>query len=255
MARTLHNMTGLRTTGDAPAGRGGFTLIEMLVIILIIAILVGILVPSVYSALERVKRNSTLATVRLLDSACRMYKSDMGDFPDSNSREVLDPNVAIVIDSKTFEGRHRLVQALTGYLGKDVNGNSIDGKDGPGFRLTGFRGTVYGPYNGSEKVKTVSADPNTPPAFVDSFGNEIYYYKFRDPDDNGIEPAKFVNDDNTGGPADADKYARRDPNDPNTYETREFMIISAGPDEEFLSPYDAEQAGSKTDDITNFRSR
>ena len=47
---------------------------------------------------------------------------------------------------------------------------AADGADGPGFRVRGTQGTVYGPYLDADKFKTIGL------AIVDSFGNPILYY-------------------------------------------------------------------------------
>jgi type II secretory pathway pseudopilin PulG len=48
--------------------------------------------------------------------------------------------------------------------------SAADGADGPGFRIRGTQGRVYGPYLQPDKFKTLGL------AIVDNFGNPILYY-------------------------------------------------------------------------------
>ena len=61
--------------------RSGFTLIEMLVVIAIIAILAGLLFPAINRALETAKRNQAAADVRSIAGAITMFYNDYGYFP------------------------------------------------------------------------------------------------------------------------------------------------------------------------------
>jgi prepilin-type N-terminal cleavage/methylation domain-containing protein len=61
--------------------RSGFTLIEMLVVIAIIAILAGLLFPAINRALETAKRNQAAADVRSIAGAITMFYNEYGYFP------------------------------------------------------------------------------------------------------------------------------------------------------------------------------
>ncbi|MCC5844794.1 MAG: prepilin-type N-terminal cleavage/methylation domain-containing protein [Verrucomicrobia bacterium] len=61
--------------------RSGFTLIEMLVVIAIIAILAGLLFPAINRALETAKRNQASADVRSIAAAITMFYNDYGYLP------------------------------------------------------------------------------------------------------------------------------------------------------------------------------
>ena len=63
------------------SNRSGFTLIEMLVVIAIIAILAGLLFPAINRALETAKRNQAAADVRSIAAAITMFYSEYGYLP------------------------------------------------------------------------------------------------------------------------------------------------------------------------------
>jgi len=63
------------------AGRG-FTLIELLVVIAIIALLMGILLPSLSKAIQRARRQACLSNLRNINSGLQLYLGDYeGYFP------------------------------------------------------------------------------------------------------------------------------------------------------------------------------
>lgn len=61
--------------------RGGFTLVELLVVIGIITILMGILLPVLAKAREIARRTSCLNNVRQAGMALEMWRQDMGGVP------------------------------------------------------------------------------------------------------------------------------------------------------------------------------
>lgn len=58
--------------------RGGFTLIELAIVVTILGILIGIAIPNYLRAAERAKRGSCLANQRNLIQASLLYCSDTG---------------------------------------------------------------------------------------------------------------------------------------------------------------------------------
>lgn len=70
----------MKTTTN-PSQRIGFTLIEMLVVIAIIAILAGFLFPAIGKSLRTAKRNTAAAEAKSIAGAIHMFYEEYGYFP------------------------------------------------------------------------------------------------------------------------------------------------------------------------------
>jgi prepilin-type N-terminal cleavage/methylation domain-containing protein len=162
---------------------GGFTLVELMVAIGIIALLAGILVPVVVHARKAAasaRSHRDLETIRVaLDS----YKNDWGMYPPiaplpATINNASDPTSNINnADGKPmlmYDGAHALYTALM------LRGNARMSHSGA---IAGG-GRSYGPYLNAEQVKSIS-DPTAPAATIitngehcllaDSYGNPILY--------------------------------------------------------------------------------
>ncbi len=64
-----------------PVVRGGYTLMEMLVVVAIIVVLAGIGGYYLLPRLDEAKENADLAQTKMLTSACETYKLNNGDYP------------------------------------------------------------------------------------------------------------------------------------------------------------------------------
>jgi len=129
----------------------GFTLIEMLVVIAIIAILAGILLPVLLGVRKSAKNAHTKATIDLCETAVRNYQVDKGTFPIKpgaagalidNGKDPYDPGywqttcVAAGGTSAGAEDNSAMVKALS-------NGYIDTGKllQNPGGSITDYYGT------------------------------------------------------------------------------------------------------------------
>jgi len=59
----------------------GFTLIEIMVVLIIIGLLAGIVVPRLMGRTEEAKRTKTAVQIKNLQSALDLYKLDSGNYP------------------------------------------------------------------------------------------------------------------------------------------------------------------------------
>ena len=61
--------------------RSGFTLVELMAVLLIIALLAGVAAKNIMGQIEKAKVNSTKATLSNLHQAVNMFKIDTGRYP------------------------------------------------------------------------------------------------------------------------------------------------------------------------------
>ena len=61
----------------------GFTLIEIMVVIVILGILAGLIVPRIMSRPEEARRVKAALQIRSIESALKLYKLDNGVYPDT----------------------------------------------------------------------------------------------------------------------------------------------------------------------------
>lgn len=66
----------MRTSGER-----GFTLIELMVVLVILGILAGLIVPRIMGRPEEARRQKTLIQMESIDTALKLYKLDNGGYP------------------------------------------------------------------------------------------------------------------------------------------------------------------------------
>jgi len=100
------------------AGRSGFTLIELLVVIAIIALLIGILLPSLSGARDSARSVQCLSSLRSLGMVMSMYTDDNKDVLPRSKHSVgfsgilpWGPQMFEYLTSQSFEGESDLWQS------------------------------------------------------------------------------------------------------------------------------------------------
>jgi len=96
--------------------KNSFTLIELLVVVAIIALLTGILVPTVSKAREAAKRAGCLANLRSIGQAIRNYMSENHDFYPPMATM---PTIETTEDPMKQHPRPRMCDVLSEYVGKE----------------------------------------------------------------------------------------------------------------------------------------
>jgi len=124
----------------------GFSLVEMLVVVGIIVVLLGISLPMLNHAYRASQRARVAANLQTLSIALAAYHADHGDYPRPAA------GVACNGGALTPWASQLLASALVA-PGPDSGGNGQDGAPGPGFRIRGTQGKVYGPYVQSDQFK------------------------------------------------------------------------------------------------------
>jgi general secretion pathway protein G len=59
----------------------GFTLIELMIVIVIIGVLATLLVPKIMNAPDNAKRTAAMADIKTIESALKLYRLDTGNYP------------------------------------------------------------------------------------------------------------------------------------------------------------------------------
>jgi prepilin-type N-terminal cleavage/methylation domain-containing protein len=152
---------------------GGFTLVELLVVIGIIVVLFSIATPIVMTARRNAERVRTQGDLNTIAMALEAYKADFKDYP----RPVIDPLKPATANVPV------LAWALVGpwqAVSPDGGTTPWDGADGPGFRTQwnpangGTGSKVWGPYLPPEKFPTEIE--NGAVYLLDRFGSRIEYF-------------------------------------------------------------------------------
>lgn len=109
--------------------RKAFTLVELLTTLVIIALLVGILLPSIAAVRGIARQTAQKAQFASIDIALEAFKQDYGDYPPSSLYEPVDP------PGREYGGTQKLTEALLGWdlMGFDPN---------TAWRRDGYTGTT-----------------------------------------------------------------------------------------------------------------
>ena len=77
----LRSSFASRLTPHASRGNAGFTFIEIMVVVAILAILAALVVPRIMGRTDDAKRTAAKVQIRNLEGALQLYKLDNGVFP------------------------------------------------------------------------------------------------------------------------------------------------------------------------------
>jgi prepilin-type N-terminal cleavage/methylation domain-containing protein len=104
--------------------RKAFTIVELLIVVTIIALLLGILLPSIAMVRAKAKETAQKAQFATIDMALEAFKQDYGDYPPSTLTWTASP-------SSQYCGAQKLSEALLGLdlMGFNPNSNwqALDG--------------------------------------------------------------------------------------------------------------------------------
>ena len=73
----------MKHTGAARGRSRGFTLVEMLIVIIIIGILAGMMMLSTGAATDKAEATRIVSDMRSMKTACVMYYADSGEWPEA----------------------------------------------------------------------------------------------------------------------------------------------------------------------------
>ena len=114
----------------------GFTLVELLVVVLIIAVLMGIALPKYMRTLERARATEAMSGVKTLNDAIYAYAAGRGECPASFKKLAMSVGGTLNAD-KTILTTKNFIYKM------DATGAIIPGTDCPGTTATRNAGTRY----------------------------------------------------------------------------------------------------------------
>jgi len=266
---------GRRSAARGP-GRGGFTLVELLVVMGIIALLVSLLFPAVTGVMVAVRRAATANVINTLGVALDAFRNDWGVYPPSDNTHADKLTGA---GSDAAYGYYNLFLALTGpdQKGWGASAQGSNKNKGP---FGGSATKAYPPYFLPDKaadMKWLDRDGQKLHwGYVDAFrpGRPIYYYRF-EPTDTADPPQYDVNDNGTTDSSSSLwNFASKthfemlvkpaDPSGTQRWVRDDYLLISCGADRYWgyvkppdasgnVTPAQASDLGVATcDDVANF---
>jgi prepilin-type N-terminal cleavage/methylation domain-containing protein len=90
----------------------GFTIVELLTVMGVIAVLIGLLVPALALVKDYSKRIQQKAQFHGIDVGLEMYKTEFGSYPRSDDNALIPPHP--ILDNSTYCGANKLAEAMVG---------------------------------------------------------------------------------------------------------------------------------------------
>jgi general secretion pathway protein G len=122
MERNMNKNQGIRESGNQGIrkARKGFTIIEVMAVIVIIGILAGIVAINVVGRIDKAKVTATKANLKMLHNAVVQFKLDTGQYPseDAGLRELVE-------EPQDLKGWNQGGYLQTTDLPKDAWGNDF----------------------------------------------------------------------------------------------------------------------------------
>ena len=118
----------------------GFTLIELIVVMAIVALLVGIAAPRYFHSIERAKENSLRSSLRVMRDAIDHFTADRGRYPESLEELVRMRYLRDIPEDPLTGGRGEWV-VLSPPPDADIGGQVFDVRSGSAQRAPD--GTLY----------------------------------------------------------------------------------------------------------------
>jgi prepilin-type N-terminal cleavage/methylation domain-containing protein len=153
------------TTRTPLCRAAAFTMVEMLTVIAIIAILAGILIPTVMKAQKIIKQNATRSEVMSIGMAMTAYFNEWGVYPPDST-----PDDASI---QSAERNLNPAECIVYYLGKK-------------FRTSDGYTRNSGPYYDFDARRLVDDNADGQPVYTDLLGPRegVSYYRFDNNDDD-----------------------------------------------------------------------
>lgn len=193
--------------------KAGFTLVEILAVLLILSILIGILMTSLFNASESANAKMTATRLEMINEAMSAYERDKGDYPPSTFDGVVGASGTSI--NRGIEAATRALYAPP-FNGKGLSDDLLLNTDGDSL--------------GGEELFEL----------VDMWDNPIAYFRRQD---YGKPQAYVTFDGETGVEVENEVQARKHPVTGRWANHQSFQLISAGSDGVF----------GTEDDIGNFK--
>ncbi len=130
-----HSLTKLPMLPIRRRGRSGFTLIEIMIVVLIIAILAALIIPRLFSNTDKAKIAAAKSDIASLSTALGSYRLDNDNFP--NTSDGLDALRVAPSDAPHWKGPY-----IEKQIGNDPWGNPYQyvspGPDGQDYLITSY---------------------------------------------------------------------------------------------------------------------